>query len=139
MNMIFFLLITSKHRLPSKQPSGYPCNDPFSMHGSPDLLTSIKWSMYCWADCFEDRKAVQHFNRNSFDWRVEWLSWSLVEIYWFHDIFSGTDFSLLKHHVMMCYLEFLLFPEGHCTDFNNWNEAITMEKGNILSLLYSSP
>lgn len=27
------------------------CSPFKSIHSSPDLLTSIKWSMHCWADC----------------------------------------------------------------------------------------
>ena len=60
-------------------------------------------------------------------------------MYWFRDIFSGSNFSFLKHCVIMCYLEFLLFPEGREIAFNNWNKDVTMEKENILSLLYSTP
>lgn len=103
---------------------------PFkSIHSSSDLLTSVKWSMYCWADSeFWRQRSSTAFQLEFFwleGWVIKLVTCGNILILWY--IFRNQFFfsETLCHDVLF---RISSLPRGTRTAFNNWNEDITMKK-----------
>jgi hypothetical protein len=113
---------------------------PFkSIHNSPDLLSPIKWSMYCWVVSeFWRQRGSAAFQLEFFwleGWVIKLVTCGNVLISWY--IFRNQFFfSETLCHYMLFRISSL--PRGTCTAFNHWSKDRTTRKRNV-SLLYSAP